>query len=273
MRIPSRDGVDVAVYDLGGDGPPLLLAHATGFHGRVWDGFADRLAERFHVWSFDSRGHGGSGPGEMRWTAMAEDVLAVVDGLGLEPGQLHGVGHSLGGGLCVLAERARPGTFRSLYLYEPAIFEPRAMDGGPGGGNVMAEGAARRRAVFPSRDAAYDNYAGKPPLNELSPACLRAYVDHGFADVPDGTVTLKCTPEAEAACFRGAEPGDAWYALADIDVPATVAKGGLDAPGPGMFGEAVARRLRADLVVLDNLAHFGPLADPDTVAESVFSRF
>ena len=49
VHVTSRDGVDVAVYDLGGDGPPLLLAHATGFHGLVWDGFADRLTERFHV--------------------------------------------------------------------------------------------------------------------------------------------------------------------------------------------------------------------------------
>ena len=28
--IDSTDGVRLAVHDLGGDGPPLLLAHATG---------------------------------------------------------------------------------------------------------------------------------------------------------------------------------------------------------------------------------------------------
>ena len=268
MRVSSRDGVDIEVHDLGGHGPPLLLAHATGFHGLVWDGFADRVAEHFRVWSFDSRGHGRSGAGDMVWPAMALDVLAVIDALELD--EPHGFGHSLGGAMLVLAERARPGTFRALYLYEPAIFEPTAMRGG---GNVMAEGAARRRAVFASRDAAYDNYAGKPPLNELSPAALRACVSHGFADLPDGTVALRCTPDAEAACFRGAEPGDAWYALSEVDVPATVARGSAEAPGPGAFATAVARELRAEYAVVDGLGHFGPLADPAAVTASMFSAF
>ena len=33
-RVPSTDGVELAVYDYGGDGPTLLAGHATGFHGR-----------------------------------------------------------------------------------------------------------------------------------------------------------------------------------------------------------------------------------------------
>ncbi|MBV8692532.1 MAG: alpha/beta hydrolase, partial [Actinobacteria bacterium] len=32
---PSTDGVQVAAYELGGSGPPLLLSHATGFHGHI----------------------------------------------------------------------------------------------------------------------------------------------------------------------------------------------------------------------------------------------
>ena len=41
-----------------------------------------------------------------------------------------------------------------------------ATEGGP---NPLAEGALRRRPTFESRDAAYDNYASKPPLSVLDP--------------------------------------------------------------------------------------------------------
>ena len=34
-RATTPDGVTVALHDLGGDGPPALLVHATGFHGRA----------------------------------------------------------------------------------------------------------------------------------------------------------------------------------------------------------------------------------------------
>ena len=56
---PSSDGFDVAAWDLGGDGPPVLMAHATGFHGLVWRPMAADLAD-FHCYSFDERGHGDS---------------------------------------------------------------------------------------------------------------------------------------------------------------------------------------------------------------------
>ncbi|MBK9558733.1 MAG: hypothetical protein IPO44_03905 [Candidatus Microthrix sp.] len=31
--ITSADGLELALWHLGGEGPPLLLAHATGFAG------------------------------------------------------------------------------------------------------------------------------------------------------------------------------------------------------------------------------------------------
>ena len=46
------------MHDLGGDGPALLMAHATGFCGAVLTPLADHLAARFHCFTFDARGHG-----------------------------------------------------------------------------------------------------------------------------------------------------------------------------------------------------------------------
>ena len=267
MRVTARDGTDIAVHDLGGDGPALLLAHATGFHGQMWTDFADLLSRSFRLWSFDARGHGASGKAEdMTWQTMGDDVLAVVDALGLDTA--YGVGHSLGGALLVIAETTRPGTFRQLFLYEPAIIPAKSPR------NITAvEMTLRRRRTFPTRKDAYENYASKPPLDELSEASLWAYVEHGFVDQPDGTVTLACTPEDESRTFAGAAERTAWNAMDHIAIPVTL--GGGDAAGaqsPGHL-EAHAAHMRAPIVTFAGLGHFGPLARPEPVAAAVVEAF
>jgi pimeloyl-ACP methyl ester carboxylesterase len=263
---PSSDGVPIAVHDLGGDGPPLVLAHATGFHGLVWDRFATLLADWFHVWSLDFRAHGASGRGDLSWGAMTGDLLATIAVAG--GGQPFVFGHSLGGAVALLTEQATPGTFRAMCLYEPAALPPWAL--APSQEHPLSTAARRRRAVFESRDAAYDNYAGKPPLDELSAGALRAYVDHGFADRPDGTVELRCRPDDEAEVFvRGTDSG-AFEAIAEVTCPVTFVRGGTQIPGPGMFIELVAEKApNGRLVTLDRLAHFGPLHDPGAVVPTV----
>ena len=113
-RRPTRfdaNGVGLAVHDWGGDGPPVLLAHPTGFHGRIWAPVAARLVGRGrHVWSFDFRGHGDSdAPGldddSYSWHGFADDVLAVTRHLGLAGrDDLLACGHSKGGAALLLGE-------------------------------------------------------------------------------------------------------------------------------------------------------------------------
>lgn len=270
MRIPSADGVDLAVHDLGGDGPPLLIAHATGFLAAVYRPLAERLHHRFRCWALDFRAHGDSGKtAELSWAAMADDVLAVVDGLGLD--RAYGFGHSMGGAALVLAELDRPGTFRSLFLYEPVLV-PAGTFPGDAADNHMSAAARRRRPGFPSHEAAYENYASKPPLDVLTADALRLYADEGFADLADGTVTLKCRPEDEAEVFAGGGTNGGFERLGDVHVPVTIAQGGLLDPGPGPLAPAQADALaNGHLVVLDGLGHFGPVQDPAMVADAVLA--
>ena len=270
--ITTGDGVELALYDLGGDGPDLLLAHATGFHGRVWLPIAEQLQSRFHCWSFDERGHGDSTSppdGNFDWHAFGDDALAVVDALGLE--RPVAAGHSAGGALLLLAEQVRPGTFAALWCFEPVIF-PVDDPPGPNLENPLAAGALRRREVFDSRDAAFANYASKPPFSGLDPEALRAYVDHGFDDLDDGTVRLKCRGADESKTYSMASSHRAFRGLPAVGCPVTVACGeNTTAFGPTMI-RAVAERIpqgRAE--VMPGLTHFGPLEDPARVAESIAS--
>lgn len=268
MRTPSRDGVELAVHDLGGDGPPLLIAHATGFLAAVYRPMAERLGDRFRCWGIDFRSHGDSAKADdLTWPRMAEDALAVVDALGLE--RPFAFGHSMGGAALTLAELDRPGTFRALYLYEPVLVPLGTFPQGDGDDNPMSAAARRRRPGFPSRDAAYENYAAKPPLNVLHPEALRAYVDDGFADIGD-VVVLKCTPDDEAETFRGGGRHNGFDRLGELTLPVTVAQGAVPDPGPGMLAPSQAAAIPGGRhVVLDGLGHFGPVQDPDAVAASV----
>ena len=162
-RAFTPDGVALALHDLGGDGPPALLAHATGFHARVFVPLASGLARHLHCLAPDLRGHGHSGvPADLdfAWAGFGLDALSAVEAFGLK--RPIGIGHSCGGAALLLAEEAQPGTFSALYLYEPVVLAPNehlAELSEP-----LAKRARQRREVFSSRKEAYDNYASKPPL-------------------------------------------------------------------------------------------------------------
>ena len=280
LRVPSTDGVDLALHDLGGDGPPLLLCHPTGFHGMVWAPVARNLAGRYHCWALDFRGHGDStlpASGDMRWRGMADDVLAVVSTLAPDGEPLLGVGHSMGGCAQILAEQARPGTWAALWCYEPIVF-PRPEGSAPG--NHMAAAARKRRATFPDRDAAFANYHAKPPMNGFDPEALHAYVDFGFRPGPDGDgddvgagVELRCTPETEARVFEGGIDNGAFPRLGEVGCPVTVAAGGDGGP-PATMAPLVAEALpQGSLRSFPGLTHFGPMESPGTVADAITLDF
>jgi pimeloyl-ACP methyl ester carboxylesterase len=269
--VTTPDGVRIAYYDLGGEGPPLLLAHATGFCGAVLGPLAARLRARFRCFTFDVRAHGASDrpPGEdFDWHGFATDVLALVDQLGLD--RPFGFGHSCGGAALLLAEEARPGAFAGLYCFEPVVYPGDVPLAPTVEGNPLAAGALRRRAQFGSRREAIENFAGKAPFDRLDPDVLDAYVDNGFTPVEGGGIALRCRREDEAHVFAHALSHDAYARLGEVRCPVTLACGAdTDAFGPD-FLSALARRLAAaTTIALPGLGHFGPLEDPAAVAASV----
>lgn len=267
-RITADDGTELATYDFAGEGRDCLLAHATGFCAAVWAPLIAEL-EPWRRVAFDARAHGRSGGsgGDPGWELHGTDILAVIDALGLH--RPIGVGHSMGAAALVLAETARPGTFSSMWLYEPIVFPPGAM---PGESNPLAEGALRRRKCFDSPQTAFANFASKPPLNELSDECLSAYVHAGFRMKKDGSVELRCDPRDESACYRMGGEHHGWDGLTGIGCPVTVASGADLAPGPASAAPLIVERLpRGHLEDHPGMGHFGPLAHPVELARSICS--
>ena len=268
--VTAPDGVEVAVHDFGGDGPPLLLAHAAGLHGLVFAPLARHLTDRFRCLAHDGRGHGDTSlpPGlALDWHGLAADLLAVVDGAGLE--RPYGFGHSSGGTALLMAEQARPGTFAAIYCYEPVIV-PADPPLGRDDDSVLGAQARRRRTTFPSREEARRHYGSKPPLDALHPDVLQAYVDHGFEEAEDGGVRLKCHPEDEATVYEMATAHDAYARMGDVTCPVLVACGSeTEACTPARARAHVERLPHGRHEVLDHLGHLGPLQRPEQVAASI----
>ena len=271
--LAAPDGVRLAVHDLGGSGPPLLLVHATGFHGRVWAPLAVRLAARFRCVAPDLRCHGDSdkpSEGEHDWSGFADDVLTAIDGLGLE--RPFGVGHSSGATALLLAEQARAGTFRALYCFEPVIV-PVEPPLGPDTDSWLAQRARARRATFASPREALRHYAARPPLSDLDPAVLSAYVEHGLEEA-GGEAKLKCRPESEARIYEMATAHDCFARLDEVRCPVTLVRGERSEAYPPKLFEQMSDRLRqATSEVRPDLGHLGPLQRPDDVARSIRSVF
>jgi pimeloyl-ACP methyl ester carboxylesterase len=269
-RLPSTDGVKLAVHDLGGDGPPLLMAHATGFCGPALAPLAALLRERFHCWAFVGRGHGDTEwPAgiDWKWSGFADDVLAVVDGLALE--SPYGFGHSCGGAAVLDAEARRPGTFTALWCYEPIVW-PEVTDELTASRRPLITSALKRRDQFPSRQDAYDNFASKPPLESLDARALRAYVECGFGPDKEG-VRLKCPPFVEAAIYRQGLVHDGFARLAQVRCPVTIGRGDKSvAIEPAVAQAQVDALPDARLVAFPDLGHFGPMEGLASVAGAMF---
>ena len=266
VEVLSEDGVKLKLRMMGGSGPDLLVCHATGFHGLAYRPLAQSLAGRFRVWALDFRGHGASGPApgdEYAWSGMGADVAACASAIGAD--RLYGFGHSMGGAALLLAERARPGTFAGLFLYEPIVL-PRGFFNAASP-NPLAKGARNRREVFNSRAEALARYSSRSPLGVMRADALAAYVEGGFVDLGDGRVRLACAAETEARTFE-ASGGLPVEDAAEIDVPATVAAGKVGGkPNPGAFAPVIAQALpQGRFLSFEDLGHFGPLEAPGVIA-------
>ena len=276
--IRSTDGVELALHDLGGDGPPLLIVHATGFHARCYVPIVGELSDRFRCWGLDVRGHGASSvPSDWDpdWRAFGDDVAAACDSI--EPkGGIVGFGHSMGGAALLVAAHRRPGRFERLVLFEPISRPINEGDTLEIAQLPLIQGALRRRRRFDSFGDAYENYRSKPPLSLFVPEALHEYVQHGFVEFDDGDgrrVNLVCTPELEAQIFISARQNGVWELLASIITPTTVIAGQIVDQQPAEVAERITDQLPyGEYVSLPHLTHIGPFSHPTEIANLIALR-
>jgi len=254
--------VSLAAYRFGGDGPPLLLVHATGFHAHCWLPVLEYLRPHFSLFAFDLRGHGESAPAsDYSYRQMSRDLLVVADHFRLE--RLVAIGHSVGGSLIVQASIWRPSLVSRAVLYEPIVLPPEQIE------ETAAAAAARtRRVVFDSTAQMIERWSTRGPFAAFDPDALRAYVEYGVRDRPDGTVELKCSREAEVATFVEDTRSGIWAQLSQYRTPSLVLAGGRSTSRAAPLVERQVELMReATAERHPELSHFLPFEAPRRMAE------
>ncbi len=264
------------VYDFGGTGPLVHLAHANGFPPGTYRPFVRPLLDRYHVIGLPARPlWPGSRPEEMRdWHLMADDLIQGLDRLGAQA--IFGIGHSMGGVATLWAAVRRPDLFRAIVLIDPVILSPalslvvrwlRRLGITPRKG--MIQQALRRRRVWASRQACFERYRVKPHFARWSDEALWAYVEAVTRERPDGQVELIYPPEWEARIYATV-PTDVWESVPRLRVPILVVRGGLSQTFLPQSLAAMKRRLpHARLVVISGAGHLVPMEQPMKAGQAV----
>lgn len=213
----------------------VLFAHATGFHGRVFDKTISFLPPmKYSCFTFDQRGHGRSPwPDDApvtelsNWDGFGDDALEMSRLVRQQQhpdtnrctGGVLGVGHSQGATALLLAALKEPEQFSALILYEPVVF-PKLwrhlshaffhFSEAP-----LATSSRKRRREFDSLEDAFQNFASKPPMRHFHVDVLRDYIRHGLSasgeqlelelgtdaaapsDLATGKLRLLCDPNVE----------------------------------------------------------------------------
>jgi len=151
--MPTFDSAGVRInYEERGSGDPLVLVHGFAANARAnwaetgWYG----LAPHFRIIAMDCRGHGHSGkPHEVSayaGTTMEDDVLRLIDHLGIKRTLLHG--YSMGARISLGLLARHPKRFRAVVL------------GGIGATGAMDD-PERRKAIAASLTGSGGDERGK----------------------------------------------------------------------------------------------------------------
>jgi pimeloyl-ACP methyl ester carboxylesterase len=258
------------VWEWPGDDPPLFWAHATGFHGRVWDYLIRQFPHRRSI-AVDLRGHGRSAKPAppYHWREFATDLVAIAELLGVRDSI--GIGHSMGGHAIVEAAVMRPETFAALLLVDPTIFPPERYRHPP----YDASFVRRRRNHWTAPDEMFERFHNRDPFGKWQPEILRDYCDYGLRASPDGNgLVLACPPDVEASVYEhSAEPqADLYGVIPRISQPVVVMRASLHhMPEKLSFGASstapdLARKFpNSKDVVVENSNHYFPMECPDLV--------
>jgi pimeloyl-ACP methyl ester carboxylesterase len=272
LEFVSAGELRLAVWERPGAGPPLLFAHATGFHGRIWDHIIREFPGR-RALALEFRGHGRSAKPAppIPWRRFAEDILAVAEHFDLR-GSI-GIGHSMGGHAVAEAAALRPDAFAALVLADPVIFASRYY-GTPG---FDVSFILRRRNRWASSAEMFERFRSRPPFAAWPEEVVRNYCD--YALLPDGDAyVLACPPEVEASIYHEslAPESDIAAALATLRQPVTIVRAGR-AWQPGVFDptasptapDLVARFPNAREVFLAESNHFIPMEAPQVIVREI----
>lgn len=232
------DGARLAFQLEGPAGAPvLILSHSLGCSREMWRLQMGRLTERFRVLRYDHRGHGQSSapPGDYTLARLGQDVLDLMDGLGLAQAAFCGlslggmVGQWLGG--CAANRFSRIALCNTAPFMSPERWETR---------------------IAAVRDGGMASIAGAVIAGWFTPRFTEAD--------PDAVASLRATltasdPQGYVGCCAAIRDMDLRPLASKITAPCLIIGGSEDAATPPWQSEWLAETITDARLVLLPAAH------------------
>lgn len=256
----ADDGTQLAIEDLGGPGPVVVLTHGWVLGAGSWEQVARRLStDGYRTISIDRRGCGRSDRpgGGYDIDTLADDLATVLDTLEVEDVTL--VAHSVAGAEAVrMLSRTGSDRVGRLVLVAPTTpgAPPEAQPGADAIAAAQAELLIDRPAYI--RDGVAGFFGSE---DAASPAMVQWAV--GLA--------LDSSLTASLEIMRTTLTADVAADVAACPIPTSVIHGEADPTAPIEFtGRPTAELIPdAELHVIPGAAHGLPLTHPDTLAEAI----
>lgn len=256
-------------YQAVGQGPDLVMIHGLTGNLAVWHlKIIPMLWDRFRILTYDLRGHGYSDMPPSGYTPdqMAEDLLQLLDALGMESPML--VGHSFGGDIALNFAYRYPARVKAVVAIEatlPAMIPERSREDWPGW-DYWTEALERSgHPVPPERrcDMDYLIRASVTLPKRWGPLA-------GLPRNPKPFLTLLDTTTIARDALRvGALTLDR---VPSIATPVTIIYGeGSAFSDTYDFLRKHLPNVRAVLLPRNDLGHFGPLQHPEIVGKEILS--
>lgn len=250
------NGVNLAVEEAG-SGVPLLLVHGFPLSSQMWAPVLPALAEVARVVTLDVRGFGDSDapPAGYTMDALAEDVVAVADALGVDRFVL--AGHSMGGYVALRVVARWPQRLAGLILVDSRA------EGDDEAGRQRREGAIAR-ILGGGREGFLDDFI--PNLISSDTRRRAPRLDAELRAMAEGV-----PDHVLAGCLAGIrDRPDSRPLLPAITVPVLFMVGEEDAITPPATARAMAEAVRhARLVVIPGCGHTPPVERPVAAAEAM----
>lgn len=242
-------------YDIAGTGPrTIVLVHEMGGTLESWTDVVPRLASRYRVLRYDTRGAGLSEKARspLSIDTMADDAAGLIDALGIE-GKVAVAGIAVGGAIAIRFAARHPERTAALVAMSPATGiapERRAAA-------LAMVDAIERDGMRPGMDVS---------LNPTYPSELRLDSNR-FHTVR--AQRLGNDPASYAAVYRMLARLDMGADFPRIACPTLVLAGRLDGLRPPTLVEPVARAIPGARFQVLETAHFMAWQTPDAVADAL----
>lgn len=242
----KANGITFNTLTEGPEGAPwIVLSNSLATNLTMWDEFAAAMRDRYRVFRYDQRGHGGTDAPPPPYAAaqLVDDVVALMDAAGIE--RAHFVGLSMGGSTGLGLTQRFPERVVSLTMCD-----------------------CRTLA------------AGIPGWNER----IRVAREQGMAATVDATVSTWFTPASRAAdipaieklrgmvrttkvdgyvgCIEALKAYDYSKGLESIRKPTLLVVGDQDGDRPKTMAEDAKRIPGARFVVIPDAGHISNIENP-----------